>query len=68
MEINTICTRSDFARIIGRTRGWVTNKIKRHGHMDVMQFCSVEGRIYNVRLIRAIGTKKELICIVSIVG
>jgi hypothetical protein len=63
-----ICTRADFARIIGKTRAWVTDKIKRHGHLGTIEFTSVDGRVYRVRLMRTSGTRKELICIVSIVG
>lgn len=68
MENNVICTRADFARIIGRSRTWVSDKIKRHGHLDTIEFISVKGKVYHVKLIRAKGTKKDLICIVSTQG
>jgi hypothetical protein len=68
MENNIICTRADFARIIGRTRTWVTDKIKRQNHQGTIEFTSVDGKVYRIRLIRASGTKKDLICIVSTQG
>lgn len=68
MENNVICTRADFARIIGRTRAWVTDKIKRQGHNGTIEFVSVTGRVYVIRVIRAKDTKKDLICIVSTQG
>lgn len=68
MENNVICTRADFARIIGRSRTWVSDKIKRQGHNGTIDFVSVTGKVYKIRLIRASGTKKDLICIVSTHG
>ncbi len=68
MENNTICTRADFARLIGKTRALVTYIFKKYGDRDTIDFNSVDGKVYTVRLMRMRGTKKDLICIVSIVG
>lgn len=63
-----ICTRADFARLIGKTRALVTYTFNKYGDRDLIDFNSVDGKVYTVRLIRMKGTKKDLICIVSIVG
>lgn len=63
-----ICTRADFARLLGKTRALVTYTFNKYGDRDTIEFTSVEGKVYKVRLIRMSGTKKDLICIVSIVG
>ena len=70
-----IYTQSDFSRRIGRSKQWISNKIMRHKKrwgddwMDkAMEFTSVEGEEIKVRLVKAEGSVKWLLSIVSMRG
>lgn len=70
-----IYTQSDFSRRIGRSKQWISNKIMRHKRRwsddwmeRVMEFTSVEGEEIKVRLVKAEGSVKWLLSIVSTRG
>ena len=70
MEEFNVYTQSDFARRLGRTKQCVSNAIRRHiarsPENPYMEFESVVGERIKVRLKKAEGSKKQLICIVAI--
>lgn len=70
MEEFNVYTQSDFARRLGRTKQCVSNAIRRHiarsPENPYMEFESVTGERIKVRLKKAEGSKKQLICIVAI--
>lgn len=70
-----IYTQSDFSRRIGRSKQWISNKIMRHKRRwsddwmeRVMEFTSVEGEEIKVKLVKAEGSVKWLLSIVSMRG
>lgn len=67
--IDRIYTQSDFARRIGRSKQWVSDKIRshvsKHGHTGTIMFNSVMGDVVTIRLIRNDGSFKWLVCIVE---
>ncbi len=66
---NMIYTQSDFARRIGRSKQWVSDKVKRHvsmnGYEGTMHFNSVLGEVIKVRLIRNDSSFKWLLCVLN---
>lgn len=65
-------TQSDFARRVGRSKQWISNKVLRHrkrwGTDKLMEFSSVEGEVVMVKLIRPEGGRKWMLGIVSTQG
>jgi hypothetical protein len=72
---NQVYTQSDFARRIGKSRQWVSNKILRHKKRwdqewrdHAMDFTSVDGKEMIVKLVKSEGSRKWLMNIVSMRG
>jgi hypothetical protein len=65
----SIYTQSDFARRIGKTRQWVSEKVTKHiatrGHDGTIVFTSLEGNELHVRLIRSEGSLKWLLMLMN---
>jgi len=66
---NQVYTQSDFARRIGKTKQWVSDKIKRHvamlGYEGTIVFYSVQGEELRVRLMRSEGSQKWLLTLLN---
>jgi hypothetical protein len=70
-----IYTQSDFSRRIGKSKQWISNKIMRHKKRwgddwmsRSMEFTSVDGETIKVKLVKAEGSVKWLMNIVSTQG